>query len=116
MERYYKVGQLVLYENKNEVGLICEVHQGSLKVWWHTGGTRSVIPKDLVRPISPKDAVLSEFENDYALPSLLERQLRLSSGDGDVTDLIDGHHIRDSVHRYIQEVKKTGGHKDVKFK
>lgn len=90
----YKVGQLVRYINKNEIGLIGEVcNDGKLKVWWHTGGTRARICPDqveLIESIKASDA--SAYSNGYALQSLLRRQailLEYGISDPRLYDLIE---------------------------
>lgn len=90
----YKVGQLVRYINKNEIGLIGEVQEdGKLRVWWHTGGTRARIAPDQVEPIESVEASdAGIYSNGYALRSLLRRQtilLEYGISDPRLYDLIE---------------------------
>lgn len=104
-------GMMVRYKQKNEMGLVSEVREGAtpgrkrLICWWHIGGTRSIIPEDLVEPISIVSILNSTFENEYAKASLIERQLRLFEG-GIIDSLIEGDEIRCSIVDFLNSVKE----------
>lgn len=93
-------GDWVLYPMKNEIGLVrsAALPGENVRVWLHTGGTSASTPIDFVERID-KPSRASMYENGYALPSLEERRVRVLSGVGDVSDLIDGKSIRPAIRR-----------------
>lgn len=113
-----KVGDLVKYKIKNEIGLVGEVqtyrHPDApikLRCWWHTGGTRAWIDKSKVEKLSMDQVLSDTFSNEYVKPSLLERRLRLKEG-GDVSDLIDRKDIRKEIKEITtpSEIEKMKEH------
>ena len=94
-------GSLVVYTAKNEIGLVKRVTNKGAFVWYHMGGTASMTTFDIMEPISTFEALKRTFSNEYAKASLFERRIRLNDENGDVDDLIDERHIRESVNKII---------------
>lgn len=88
-----KVGSFVRYKYKNELGLVKEVTERGARVWYHSGGTASMSPFDIIEVIDTAEAKYSKFSNEHNKASLFERRQRLIEG-GDTSDLIDERDIR----------------------
>lgn len=95
-------GSFVRYTIKNELGLIGEIRFNGARCWYHTGGTRSMSPYEIIEPITLEELLSETFSNEYAKASLIERSLRIQEG-GDVSDLIDDAEIRTEVRQLLQQ-------------
>lgn len=94
----FKPGDLVLYELKNELGVVKRQRDDNTSFcFYHLGGTASATPNDLIRRLNVEEVLQMEFSNNYAVNSLLERSVRIKLDDKPYDDLIDTSDVRPNI-------------------
>lgn len=94
----FKPGDLVLYELKNELGVVKRRRDDNTSFcFYHLGGTAAATPNDLISKLTVDEVLQMGFSNHYAVSSLLERSVRIKLNDKPYDDLIDTSDVRPNI-------------------